>query len=334
MDRRLEIVEGANQHRTLFGHFAQCLRFQPDALFRGPSPETAQHQRAKEESGTIPHPIDGLAQLIGIVQEDLEPETAFAITDEVVHSVVADGNAEILRGHILQLMRLVYDRVGATGDDFAVCALPDGGIGAEEMMIDNDEIRLGGALPHARDETFAVSRTLGADAVFRARGNAGPERDVFGKLFEFCAIPGLGARSPRVEQRDPGRGGFEGSLRALPKALVAVQAQVVAPPLHAGGLEWGAKGLPQKRKIFRVDLLLKVLGAGGHEDAMSAQNGRHQIGERLSGSRTGFGEQHATPIENIGNSRRHLTLSLSRLEVRDGPRKGTIVCKRRSNRGS
>jgi hypothetical protein len=113
-----------------------------------------------------------------------------------------------------------------------------------------------------------------------------------------------------------------------------VQAQVIAAPLHAGGLEWSAKGLPQKRKIFRVDLLLEILGAGGDEDPMSAQNRGYEIGERLSGSRTGFGEQDAATIENVGNSRCHLTLSLSRLEVRDRPRKGTVVCKRRRNRGS
>jgi hypothetical protein len=67
---------------------------------------------------------------------------------------------------------------------------------------------------------------------------------------------------------------------------------------------------------------------------MAAEYGRHQVGERLPGSGTGLGKQHAAPIEDLGNSGCHLTLSLSRLEVHDGPRKGTIVCKRRSNRCS
>jgi hypothetical protein len=66
---------------------------------------------------------------------------------------------------------------------------------------------------------------------------------------------------------------------------------------------------------------------------MAAEDGGYQVGERLSGSCTGFRQQYATPVEDVRYSRRHLTLSRSRFEIRDRARKGTIVCKCRVDRG-
>jgi hypothetical protein len=66
---------------------------------------------------------------------------------------------------------------------------------------------------------------------------------------------------------------------------------------------------------------------------MAAQYRRYKVGERLPGSGARLGQQHATPVEDVGNGRRHLALSRPRFEVGKRPRKRTLVGKRCSNRG-
>ena len=105
-----------------------------------------------------------------------------AVAHELVEPVVAHRHAEILRRDVLELVRLVDDRVAALRNDLAVGALPDRRVGAQQMMIDDDQVRLGGALPHPRDEAVGVARALGADAVLRRGGDLAPERQVLGKV--------------------------------------------------------------------------------------------------------------------------------------------------------
>ena len=80
------------------------------------------------------------------------------------------------------------------GNDLAVGALPHRRVGAQQVMIDDDDVGVGGALPHARDEAVVVARTLGADAVFGAGGDVVPERRVLRQILELGAVAGLGAR--------------------------------------------------------------------------------------------------------------------------------------------
>ncbi len=62
------------------------------------------------------------------------------VAHEVVDAVAAHREAEVLRRHILELMRLVDDGVAAARDHFAEVALPDRRVGAEQVMVDNDDV--------------------------------------------------------------------------------------------------------------------------------------------------------------------------------------------------
>jgi hypothetical protein len=115
------------------------------------------------------------------------------------------------------------------------------------------------------------------------------------------------ARSPVAHRREP------------------VEAQVVPPALHAGGGERHAEGLAQERDVLEVDLLLQVLGAGGHDHAMAAQDGRGEIGQGLARAGARFGEEDAAPPEHPGDGRGHVALPGSGLELRNGPRQRAVV---------
>ena len=52
------------------------------------------------------------------------------ISDQVIDAIAADREAEVLRRHVLELVRLVDDGVAAARDDLAEVALPEGGVAA------------------------------------------------------------------------------------------------------------------------------------------------------------------------------------------------------------
>ena len=86
--------------------------------------------------------------------------------------------------------------------------------------------------------------------------------------------------------------------------------------------------LRQDRQILEVDLLLEVLRAGRDQDALPAEDGRHEVRHRLAGAGAGFGQQDAAVREDIGDAARHLALSVARLELIDRPRQRTVVGER------
>ncbi len=83
--------------------------------------------------------------------------------------------------------------------------------------------------------------------------------------------------------------------------------------------------LAQHRHVLAVDLLLQVLGAGGDEHAVPAQDGRHQVGHGLAGARAGLGQQHAAVFEDRRHGSRHAALPVARLVVRQRAGERPIV---------
>src|SRR5206468_12107912 len=102
--------------------------------------------------------------------------------------VGAGAVAEVLRGEIVELVRFVEDGTVASGDHLAVFALSDSRIGAQQVMIDDDHIRGGGAAAHRRHEAVLVARTLGAEARICRRRYFVPERKVFGQSLDRKSV--------------------------------------------------------------------------------------------------------------------------------------------------
>ena len=107
-----------------------------------------------------------------------------------------NDDAEVLRGHVLELVRLVDDERGAGGNDFAVRALAHRGIGAEQVVVDDHDVGFGGALTHQRQEAVAVARTLGAEAGVGVGGDLLPERKILRQFAQLGTIACPRRRSP------------------------------------------------------------------------------------------------------------------------------------------
>ena len=103
-----------------------------------------------------------------------------------------------------------------------------------------------------------------------------------------------------------------GAVRQL---IELVQAQVVRAPLHVGRGERDAERVAQRGNVLEVDLFLQVLGAGGDQHALAAENRGHEVGERLAGAGAGLGEEDAAVLEHARHGGRHLDLAGARLEV-------------------
>ena len=67
------------------------------------------------------------------------------IARELVHAMRADRHAKVLRDDVLQLVRFVDDGQIALRNDLAEAALPHRRVGAEQVMVDDHDARVGGA---------------------------------------------------------------------------------------------------------------------------------------------------------------------------------------------
>ena len=121
---------------------------------------------------------------------------------QIVDAIAADREAEVLRRDVLELVRLVDDGVAAARNHFAEIALPDGRVRAQQMVVDDDDVGLGGALAHLDDEAVVVARAIGADAVLGRRGDVVPEGQILGQILDLGAVAGLGFRHPALEDAD------------------------------------------------------------------------------------------------------------------------------------
>ena len=173
-------------------------------------------------------------------------QQALAVAHQIVGAGVADRDAEVLRRHILDLMRLVHDERRARGNHFAERALADRRIGAQQVMVDDDDVGLGGALAHQRDVAVAVARALGAETGVGLGRDLLPEREVLRQIAQLGAVAGRRGLRPllddRQEYRSFGRLEQPVRLRGLER-LKAMQAQVVRSALHQRRREGDAQRL-------------------------------------------------------------------------------------------
>ncbi len=209
-------------------------------------------------------------------------QQTFAVAHKIVDAIGAERAAEVLRRDVLELVGLVDDERRTERNHFSVFALPDRCIRAQQMVVDDDDVGLGGALAHARDETFVVAGTLGAEARVGLGGDLVPERKVLGQIAQLGAVARLRFLRPAVDdgeqhaiaRLDQSAGGRRVTVDAVSVELPPVQAEVVAAPFHQRRFERDAERLLERGQILVEDLFLEVFRAGGHQHAMAAQNRR------------------------------------------------------------
>ena len=254
--------------------------------------------------------------LPGGVQRGRAGET-FHVAGVVFEPIGADRKPEVLRGNVFELMRLVDHRVGAGGNHFAEGVLPDRRIGAQEMMIDDHHVRRRGALAHARDEAVVVAGTFAAETGLRRRRHFVPERQILRQILELRAIAGVGPPRPLADDRQ--KHVVHRGPAVFVQLIEAMQAEIVRAPLHVGGGERHVERFAQRRDVLEVDLLLQVLGAGGDEHALPAQDGRDEIRQRLPGAGAGFRQEDAALFEHARHAVGHGRLTVARFVRRHRP---------------
>ena len=105
----------------------------------------------------------------------LEPQSA-DVVQQIINLIIRNSNAEVFRGYVFDLMRLVQDYRRVIRQHRAIRAVAQREVGKEQMMIYDDDVRIDCALPHLRDETRLKVRTLLPQTSVRARIDVPPER--------------------------------------------------------------------------------------------------------------------------------------------------------------
>ena len=172
--------------------------------FFGRSPErcanatSEKNARARSRSA-----ISCLGDLVAglAIGERLRRGQALGVARQILEPVVADRQAEILRRDVLELVRFVEHEVAARRNHLAVGALADRGVGAQQVMVDDDHVGRGRALAHPGHEALVVARAFSAEAGFGGRRHLVPERQILGQILELGAVAGLGPRGPLPDDR-------------------------------------------------------------------------------------------------------------------------------------
>ncbi len=200
----LECLECGDEHAAVLAHSGKIPGSDTDARLGTAARQRleAQHVESGEESSRVlanpPRVVRDLIASLGVGHES-RAKRLLDVAHQIIDAVTADRQAEVLGRDVLELVRLVDDGVAAPRDHFAEVALPDRGVSAEQMVIDDHDIGFGRALPHLDDEAVVVARTLGANAVLTGCRDLVPEGKVLRKILDLGAIASLGVRQPALE---------------------------------------------------------------------------------------------------------------------------------------
>ena len=239
------------------------------------------------------------------------------VAGKIFESEIGERAAEVLRGDLFKLVRLVEDDGGSFGENAGIGRIAGGeadrGVGEKEMVIDDDEIGLESAAAHLGDEAAAIVGTSAAEAGVGAGVELMPEGGGFGKGGKLGAVAGLSDALPLgdlavlvnfVEARENG-------LVAEGEELAA--AKVIGAALHVADAQFAEQRF-EKRNVAKEELVLKSLGTGGDDDALAGAKSGQKIGESFSGARSGFDDEMAALGERALHGFCHFVLAGAVLE--------------------
>src|SRR6185437_14317438 len=116
-------------------------------------------------------------------------------------------------------------------------------VGEQQVMIDDDDVRIERLAPGVRDMTTGELRTARAETVVARRGDLRPHRmgvRESGDLREIAA-----ARGPR-----PTPDALEHAFASLARGVQAMAAEIIAAPLQQGDLRRPSEGRADERQVL------------------------------------------------------------------------------------
>src|SRR5262249_2056550 len=249
--------------------------------------------------------------------------------------IAADGHAEILAGDVLHLVRLVeYGGVIFRQDPACELVVLQRQIGKEEVMVDDDDVALLRPLVHEGEEAALELLALLPAAQIAPRVQLRPSRALLRQRLDFGAVAEFGGLFPFANDLEVG-GFLEAGQDRLPVGVVDfLAAGVVAAAFHVTDLKWTVEMLLQKRDIFEEELLLQILGTGGHHNTLAGQNGGNQGRQRLPPPSAGLDDEVVAIVQRRFDRLRHLELPGAKFVVRMPPGKCAVTLEKVADRGS
>ena len=217
------------------------------------------------------------------------------VARQFFEAVVADLHAEMFPGDVLDFMSFVENDRLVVGDDRGVVVFPEREVGEKEVVVDDDDVGLGGPLVHQSDEAAVELFALLAGAELAAGVETVPDGAVLRQFLELGAVSGFGLLFPGADE--PAVLDFDesGQGRALLGFVELLAAEVVVAALHVGHVERAVEIPFEERDVLVVELLLQVLRAGRDDDAFAAGDDRNQVGEGFPRAGAGL-DQQMTPF--------------------------------------
>ena len=191
-----------------------------------------------------------------------------------------------------------------------------------QMRVDHDHVGGCRSSPCLFGEARIAERAaIGAGALVAADAH-GPPRIVRRRPVEFGHVARLGCARPLGQPLDLDLGlqrhrlEFQLSLIAGAHLAQPLEAHVVAATLEHRPVEVDTQVLGEERQILRGQLILQGLRRGRHDDSGVGLDRRHEVGERLAGSRSRLHDQMPLRDDGVGDELGHLLLAGSILGIR------------------
>ena len=238
---------------------------------------------------------------------------------------------EVLGGGLLEVVGLVEDDLGGLRER----ERPILGLGEEDGVVGDDDVRGEGVGAGLLQEAAAPPRALAAAAVVGVGGEAldGEGRGVVaagGRAgVELREVARDGEERPRDGAGERGEvGGGELGLAAVEQAREAGEAEVVAAALHERETDGGAHEPRDEGQVLAEELVLEVLGVGAHDDGgvvgERPQRRGDEVGHRLADAGAGLDDEVAAGGERLGDVARHADLLRAGLVAGQRPREGAV----------
>ena len=176
----------------------------PLAVVKRHSPDGRSAQRIfARQSGkkTVGPLLDGDAGIDdGRGKSVLALEHRLNVTGQLVEALRAEADAEVVGGNLFQLVRFVEDDHRCLGQNARIGRvrglLLDAQIGEEEMVVDDDDVRLKRLASHVGDEASLPIRAALAQAGLGASIELAPQRGRLRERVDLGTVPGLGRLLP------------------------------------------------------------------------------------------------------------------------------------------
>ena len=213
-------------------------------------------------------------------------------------------------------MGFVENEVIVLGNDLAIRAFAHDQIGEQQVVVDDDDVAVGRAVPQSGYVTTFELGALFAGAILTSRGDAFPKIEAVGRSGNLRPVSRFRHARPAFHRLEMARFLEEAERRLHRELGVSRQAEIVPAAFHETGGERYFQRLPQQRNVLVEELLLKVFRARRDYHSLPRQHRGYQVCEGLPRASARFHEKLSAAAEHVRDRRRHGLLRIAKLETR------------------